>query len=217
MNHPKAGPVKFVRPTRPGGRPAVFLDRDGTIIEHVHYLADPDDVRLIPGAAEAIEQLRKVGFACVVVTNQSAIGRGMITLAQLDLIHDEMNRQLAEAGTAVDAIEFCPEAPSGDDRTVIDHPDRKPAPGMLFRAAETMGLDLDASWMVGDLISDVLAGLNAGCQGNVLVKTGKDRGAGEPGPGAEYHVVDDISSAATLILERSKRPTQSETLRNPTR
>ena len=99
------------RPSVPGGRPAVFLDRDGTIIEHVHYLSDVLQVRLLPGAAKAIERLRAAGFACVVVTNQSAIGRGMITEAELDLIHDEMNRQLAAMGTAVDAIEFCPRLP----------------------------------------------------------------------------------------------------------
>ena len=204
---------KVPRLHRAGGRPAVFLDRDGTIIEHVHYLADPGDVRLIPGAAEAIRTLREAGFACVVVTNQSAVGRGMITLAQLDLIHDEMTAQLALAGTKIDAIEFCPEPPSRADRTVIDHADRKPGPGMLFRAAGSMGLDLDESWMIGDMISDVIAGLNAGCKGSILVRTGNDRGLGEPVPGAEYRVADDIAAAARMILEdkstrESKEPTR---------
>ena len=101
----------------------------------------------------------------MLVTNQSAIGRGMLTEDRLDLIHDEMNRQLAAAGAALDAIYYCPEAPAGDDRTVVEHPDRKPGPGMLLRAAAELGLDLGASWMVGDMISDVLAGLNAGCRG----------------------------------------------------
>jgi D-glycero-D-manno-heptose 1,7-bisphosphate phosphatase len=129
----------------------------------------------------------------------------MITLDQLDLIHDEMNRQLAALGTAVDAIEFCPLAPSGDDRTVIDHPDRKPGPGMLFRAAETLRLDLDASWMVGDLISDVVAGLNAGCKGSILLRSGQAKGPNlsDLGPWPEYHVVDDIAGAAELILASS--------------
>ena len=199
--------MSILRPGRPGGQPAVFLDRDGTIIQHVHYLSNPSEVRLLPGAAEAIEQLRRAGFACVVVTNQSAIGRGIITLEVLDLIHKEMNRQLREAGTAIDAIEFCPVVPSGEDPTVIDHPDRKPAPGMLFRAAERMGLDLDESWMVGDLISDALTGINAGCKGSVMVRTGKNHGAGELESGVKFHVVDDIAAAATLILDRSKHPT----------
>ncbi len=196
--------AKVARPAHPGGRPAVFLDRDGTIIEHVHYLSNPLDVRLIPGSAQAIERLRSAGYACVVVTNQSAIGRGMITLAQLDLIHDEMNRQLAAEGAAVDAIYFCPEAPANDDRTVIEHSDRKPGPGMLFRASDDLTLDLDASWMVGDMISDVLAGLNAGCPGNILVRTGKELSETDSGPGIEYQIADDIGAAAELILNQGK-------------
>ena len=140
-------------------RRAVFLDRDGTLIEHVHYLADPAHVRLLPGAAEALKRLGRAGFVRVLVTNQSAIGRGMITEARLQEIHAEMNRQLAERGTALDAIYYCPDIPTGDDRTRVENHNRKPGPGMLLRAADELGLDLTASWMVGDLISDVLAGL----------------------------------------------------------
>lgn len=198
-------PTKTPRPTRPGGRPAVFLDRDGTIIEHIHYLADPRDVRLVPGASEAIRKLRDAGFACVVVTNQSAIGRGMLTEDGLALVHDELKRQLAAQGTAVDAIYHCPEAPVGDDRAAIEHEDRKPGPGMLFRAAEGLGLDLDASWMVGDMVSDVLAGMNACCRGNILVRSGKKLSAAETGPGVGYHVRDDLAAAADLILTSARQ------------
>ncbi|WP_406699042.1 HAD family hydrolase [Singulisphaera sp. Ch08] len=194
------GAVRFERPTVPGGKPAVFLDRDGTIIEHVHYLSDVLKVRLLPGAAEAIGRLRAAGFACVVVTNQSAIGRGMITEGQLDLIHDEMNRQLAAAGTAVDAIEFCPETPGSDDRSLIEHIDRKPGPGMLFRATAALGLDLDASWMIGDMLSDILAGVNAGCRGSILVQTGKGLDEAEKETANAYHVTADLPAAADLIL-----------------
>ncbi|MCA1686349.1 MAG: HAD family hydrolase, partial [Planctomycetia bacterium] len=189
-----------VRPSRTGGRPAAFLDRDGTIIEHVHYLADPGLVRLLPGAAEAIRRLREAGFACVVVTNQSAIGRGMLTDEGLGLIHDEMNRQLAAEGAAVDAIYYCPDAPAVDDRAVVELADRKPGPGMLFRAAERLGLDLDASWMVGDLISDVLAGVNAGCRGNVLLGAGGKPGDSGEGDRAGYHGADDLLAAARWIV-----------------
>ncbi|SIN67794.1 D-glycero-D-manno-heptose 1,7-bisphosphate phosphatase [Singulisphaera sp. GP187] len=193
---------RFERPSVPGGQPAVFLDRDGTIIEHVHYLSDVLQVRLLPGAAQAIERLRAAGYACVVVTNQSAIGRGMITEAQLGLIHDEMNRQLAAAGTAVDAIEFCPATPGSADRSLIEHIDRKPGPGMLFRATAALGLDLDASWMIGDMLSDVLAGVNAGCRGSILVQTGKglDQAEKENETVAAYHVTEDLTTAADLIL-----------------
>ena len=93
-------------------RPAVFLDRDGTLIEHVPYLSDPASVRLLPGAAEAVKKLRRAGFAVVLVTNQSAIGRGMLTEDRLDQIHTEMRRQLAACGATIDAIYYCPVAPA---------------------------------------------------------------------------------------------------------
>ncbi len=197
---PGGSPAVVARPSRPGGRPAAFLDRDGTIIEHVHYLTDPRLVRLLPGAAEAIRSLREAGFACVVITNQSAIGRGMLTEEGLARIHDEMCRQLAAEGAVLDAIYYCPEAPDEEDRTVVERLDRKPGPGMLFRAAETLGLDLDASWMVGDLISDVLAGVNARCRGSVLLDPGAAEGLLSGGDGSGYHIADDLSTAARLIL-----------------
>ena len=181
-------------------RPAVFLDRDGTIIEQVHYLRDPADVRLLPGAADALSRLRAAGFACVAVTNQSAIARGMLSVEVLGLIHDEMNHQLAAEGAALDGIEYCPEAPAGDDRTAVEHFDRKPGPGMLVRAAGRLGLDLTESWMIGDMISDVLAGANAGCRGSILVRTGKGLSAVEAGRPADYHVADDLGAAVDLIL-----------------
>jgi D,D-heptose 1,7-bisphosphate phosphatase len=184
----------------PVRRPAVFLDRDGTLIEHVHYLADPAHVRLLPGAAEAVRRLREAGFACVLVTNQSAIARGLLTEDGLREIHREQARQLAEAGTELDAIYYCPEAPASDDRTAVEHPDRKPGPGMLLRAAEEMGLDLARSWMVGDLISDALAGRNAGCKGSLLVRTGKSNGLANAGD--DFEICDDLPEAARRILGR---------------
>ena len=199
------GPVAArSRPSRPGGRPAAFLDRDGTIIEAVHYLSDPRSVRLLPGAAEAIRRLRAAGWACVIVTNQSAIGRGMFTEARLEEIHDELNRQLATEGTAVDAIYFCPEVPATSDLAQVDHPDRKPGPGMLFRAAEALGLDLDASWMIGDMLSDVHAGINARCRGSILVRTGQGSGSSATTSArVAYHVADDLLAAAEWILAAS--------------
>lgn len=183
-------------------RRCVFLDRDGTLIEHVHYLSNPREIRLLPGAAASLQRLHEAGYACVVVTNQSQIGRGWMTEDRLREIHDEMNRQLAAQGAWVDAIYYCPEAPAGDDRTVIEHGDRKPGPGMLCRAARDMGLDLAVSWMVGDMISDVLAGINAGCRGSILVRTGKGLSDDETRLAAEYHNAADLPAAVELILDR---------------
>lgn len=182
-------------------RRAAFLDRDGTIIENVHHLADPALVRLIPGAAKGIQMLRDSGFACVVVSNQSAVGRGLLTLETLELIHQEMCRQLAQVGTAVDGWYFCPEAPKTSDRTAIDHPDRKPAPGMLLRAAKELGLDVGSSWMVGDMVSDVLAGQNAGCMGTILVKTGFGNGQTDANALAT-HVAQDLLVAAQWLVAK---------------
>jgi len=180
-------------------RPAVFLDRDGTLIEHVPYLTDPAAVCLLPGVAEALKQLRRAGFAVVVITNQSAIGRGMLTEDRLDQIHTEMRRQLAASGTTVDAIYYCPIAPAGDDRAVVEHPDRKPGPGMLLRAASELKLDLAASWMVGDLISDVLAGLNAGCR-SVLLESGQLIPEDVKALEGRTLILPDVMAAAAAIL-----------------
>jgi D,D-heptose 1,7-bisphosphate phosphatase len=181
-------------------RPAVFLDRDGTLIVERSYITRPDQVHLLPGAAEAIQQLRRSGFACVVVTNQSAVGKGMITVAELGHIHVEMLRQLREAGAELDGIYYCPFSPSDKDRTRSEHPDRKPAPGMLLRAARELGLDLSASWMVGDMVSDVLAGRNAGCRGSILVRTGHDVTAAVNQLGGDCPVEDDLPAVARYIL-----------------
>lgn len=152
-------------------KPAVFLDRDGTIIELVHHLADPKDVRLIAGAGEAIAKLRTAGWPIVIITNQSVIGRGKLTEAGLADVHYEMNRQLGPFGAEIHDIYFCPLAPTIKDPTVIEDEMRKPGPGMLKQAATELGLDLSASWMVGDTVSDMLAGRNAGCK-TMLVETG---------------------------------------------
>ena len=152
-------------------KPAVFLDRDGTIIELVHHLADPKDVRLIAGAGEAIATLRTAGWPIVIITNQSVIGRGKLTEAGLADVHSEMNRQLGPFGAEIHDIYFCPLAPTIKDPTVIEDEMRKPGPGMLQQAAKELGLDLSASWMVGDTVSDMLAGRNAGCK-TMLVETG---------------------------------------------
>lgn len=187
--------------TDPGSRRrGVFLDRDGTLIEHVHYLDDPSRVRLSPGAADALKRLRRSGFARVVVSNQSAVGRGKLTLARLGEIHAEFERQLACEGASVDAIYYCPDAPMGDDRTVIENPNRKPGPGMLKQGADELGLDLARSWMIGDLISDVLAGLNAGCR-SILLQTGQATPADHEAAAGRALLARDMTAAVDLILE----------------
>jgi D,D-heptose 1,7-bisphosphate phosphatase len=186
-------------------RSAVFLDRDGTLIEHVPYLSDPAMVSLLPGAAEALKRLRRAGFARVLVTNQSAIGRGMLTVNSLDEIHTELNRQLALHGASIDGIYYCPDAPQSDDRTVMENPDRKPGPGMLLRAAAELNLNLRTSWMVGDLISDVLAGLNAGCK-SILVQSGQTSQAEADTAARLALIAPDLAASVDLILDNQRTP-----------
>lgn len=184
----------------------MFLDRDGTLIELVHHLTRPDEVRVFPFTAEALSALRERDYLCVIVTNQSAIGRGMLTEAGLSLVHDELTTQLLGCGgPSLDAFYFCPLKPVQEDPTVIEHPDRKPGPGMLRRAAAELDLDLSASWMVGDTVSDVLAGKNAGCRGSILVRTGYGARAAEKYADRADHVVDDVLAAARLILDLDER------------
>lgn len=187
----------------PALRPAAFLDRDGTVIELVHHLTDPANVRLIPGAGEALARLNAAGIAVVIVTNQSVIGRGKLTEAGLEDVHAEMTRQLTPHGARVDGLYHCPVAPKIKDPRAIEHPDRKPGPGMLLRAAQEMALDLSRSVMVGDTISDMLAGRNAGCAASVLVRTGYGDRVHVPDPALD-HAVTDMAEAAKIVETISK-------------
>lgn len=187
-------------------RPAVFLDRDGTLIREVHYIGSPEQVEVLPGVPEALRMFADAGYARIVVTNQSAVGRGLITLDAMHAVQREVERRLRAAGAGIDAFYFCAAAPSAADRTTIEHPERKPAPGMLLRAAREHGLDVGASWMVGDMLSDLLAGRHAGCAGSVLVRTGHGGRAEPPTLAAADFVADDLLHAARHILGRAAGP-----------
>jgi histidinol-phosphate phosphatase family protein len=136
---------------------ALFLDRDGTIMVDTGYVRDPADVTLLPGAAEALAAARELGFDLVVVSNQSGVARGIITLPQLEAVQRRFEELLAEAGVTLDETRFCLHGP--DDGCAC----RKPEPGLLRSAAAARGIDLKRSVMIGDRESDVLAGLGAGC------------------------------------------------------
>lgn len=180
-------------------KPAIFIDRDGTLIELVHHLTDPADVRLIDGAAEAVTRLRNAGWPIFVITNQSVIGRGKLTEVGLADVHDEMRRQLADADAEIDGLYFCPLAPGTKDPTVIEDPMRKPGPGMLQQAAAEHALDLAASWMIGDTVSDMLAGQNAGCR-TILVETGYGRNFSHDRD-CITHAAVTLGAAAQIVLD----------------
>jgi D-glycero-D-manno-heptose 1,7-bisphosphate phosphatase len=133
------------------------------------------------------------------VTNQSAIGRGILDESRLDQIHAELIRQLGGRGASIDAIYHCPTAPRSTDRSVIEDPDRKPGPGMLLRAAADLKLELSTSWMIGDSISDVLAGWNAGCQ-SILISSDDTTATRADESGRHVLVVSGIAMATDMIL-----------------
>jgi D-glycero-D-manno-heptose 1,7-bisphosphate phosphatase len=182
-----------------GRRPAVFIDRDGTLISERSYLADPDGVKLIPGAVEALAALRAAGFALVTVTNQSGIALGLYRESDYHAVADRIAHELDEAGVPPDDVQYCPHHP--DVTGPCDC--RKPATGMYMRAAALLGLDPAASYYVGDKLTDVLPATTLGGRG-ILVRTGYGREhEGDVPPGVR--VVDDLRAAAALILEDPRR------------
>lgn len=171
----------------------VLLDRDGTIIHDKHYLADPDGVELIAGAAQGMRVLRDLGFGIVVVTNQSGIGRGFFTIEAQHRIHERMCALLAEEGVGVDGIYICPHTPEQDCTC------RKPLPGLAEQALKDHGFDPETAIVIGDKRADIELGKAIGAL-SILVRTGK--GAAEEAKGkagAADHIVDDLAAAARLI------------------
>lgn len=175
---------------------AVFLDRDGVLVEEVNYLRRLDQLRVEPGAGKALARLRKAGFVTVLISNQSAVGRGYITLEGLEGVHREMARRLKRQGGALDAAYYCPHAP-GKPACAC----RKPKLGMIKAAAKRFGLDLKKSYFIGDTTTDLQTARRAGCR-PILVLTGK---AGQDGrykapPDATCF---DLASAVEWILKTS--------------
>ena len=152
---------------------ACFLDRDGVIIEDENYLFEPEKVRLCPGVPEAIRKMREAGYRIVVVSNQSGIARGYFTEQDLAAVEKRIDECLLQHGVSVDRWYYCCHHKKGVvPQYAIACSCRKPEPGMLLKAAEEMNLDLRQSVIIGDKISDVEAGLRAGCRAAALVRTG---------------------------------------------
>ncbi len=178
---------------------AVFLDRDGTLNVEREYLFKIEDLSYIPGAVEAVALLKSAGFLIVVVTNQSGIGRGLYSEPELDQLHAFMQKELEKSSAGIDAYYYCPHHPEyGKGDYLKECACRKPLPGMILQAATELGIDLASSWMIGDKLADVEAGLAAGCS-PILVRTGYGSIEADLVP-QEIPVVDDLSAAAGLIL-----------------
>jgi len=176
------------------GRPAVFLDRDGTLIAEKEYLADPAGVVLLEGVPEALKRLREAGFALVVVTNQSGIARGLYSLADYHAVAQRLDEVLSREGAQPDATYFCPHHPDFTGPCVC----RKPGLGMYRQAAVELGLDLKGSFYVGDRTKDVLPAIELGGRG-IMVRTGYGLEEEASKPEA-VQMADTLFQAAELAL-----------------
>ncbi len=166
---------QILRRPRPSARPApaLFLDRDGVVIEEGHFVHDPAQVRLLPGSAETIRAANTRGHGVVIVTNQSGIGRGYFGWPEFAATQTRVIEDLAGRGAYIDAVLACPFHEGGcAPYDIANHPYRKPNPGMLRLAAERLRIDLAGSWIVGDHATDIGAGRAAGLAGAVHVATG---------------------------------------------
>ena len=172
------------------GRRAVFFDRDGTLMEDAHYCGDPAMVKVFPGVPEGLRRLKQAGFGVFIVTNQSGIGRGLITEAQYRAVQEEFLRQAGR--DLIDASYYCPDAPG------VPSTCRKPEPGMVLQASAAHHVDLAASYFVGDKSADIECGRRAGTR-TVLVLTGYGR---EQRCEADFTCQDAVEAVERIVGHR---------------
>jgi D-glycero-D-manno-heptose 1,7-bisphosphate phosphatase len=172
--------------------PAVFIDRDGTLMEEVCYCADPALVRVFEGVRDALLALRTAGFRTILVTNQSGIAKGLITPAAYESVHARLLDLLGP--NTLDAVYMSPDAADSDSFR------RKPKPGMLLEAARDWDLALDRSWIVGDKAIDMACGRNAALTGGILVRTGHGRSEEKHAAALATHTADDFPEAVNWLL-----------------
>jgi len=188
-------------------RPALFIDRDGTLSEEVGYVNHPSRFRLFPYSAEAIKLLNDNGWLAIVVTNQAGVARGYFSEDIIVQIHDQLRRDLQQASAQLDAIYYCAHHPSvGEPPYRLDCDCRKPRTGLIDRAASDFEIDRERSWMIGDRYGDVELALNAGLH-SALVLSGYGRGEWEYQRGAWKHepevVAENLLEAVKTIVNGS--------------
>jgi D-glycero-D-manno-heptose 1,7-bisphosphate phosphatase len=192
------------------GRPALFLDRDGVLVEDTHYLGRPEDLRMLAGAADAIARCNRLGIPVVLVSNQSRIARGFYDWNGFVAVQDAVAAELKKQGARLDAVFAC--AHHADGRppfNIADHPWRKPNPGMIVDAGERMALDLTRSWIAGDRASDLAAGRAAGLAGGVLISSRADNAESAAATALRsgtfaVDVAPSLAEAITHLLARGR-------------
>jgi len=193
------------------GRPALFLDRDGVVVEEVDFLHRVEDIAICPAAAEVIAAANSHGIAVVLITNQSGVGRGYYGWAEFQAVQRAIQRAMVSAGAHFDAVFACPHHRDAKGAFAHpDHPDRKPNPGMLRRAATALDIDMARSWLVGDRMIDIEAARRAGLGGALHVLSGYGRAESAAalalsGPGFDVRGAASIAGALTLPLFQHPR------------
>jgi D-glycero-D-manno-heptose 1,7-bisphosphate phosphatase len=199
-----------------GNQRAIFLDRDGTLIEEIGHLRRIEDLRIYPEALEAVRKINKSGALTIVITNQSAIARGFLDEEQLGDLHGSLQEDFRREGARIDGFYYCPHHPEAGTGTYTQEcACRKPQPGMLIRAARELQLEMAASYMIGDRLGDVEAGHRAGCR-SILIKTGYGEGElqvldqGDVSPPLEEvslqrpdHIAENVLKAVDWIMEQT--------------
>ena len=188
---------KMDQKTIPNRRKCCFFDRDGVANVEVDYLHEAEKTVLEAGFVEAVKAAHANGYLAVIITNQAGIARGMFSLQELYQVHERIQELLAEQGEKIDAIYFCPHHP---DYTGVCNC-RKPAPGMILKAAEELNIDLAQSLMIGDRLSDCQCGKNAGCKASYLVRTGYGLKTLTANPDPEFPVADNSYAAFMDFLK----------------
>lgn len=190
---------------------AIFLDRDNTLIRDPGYINHPSQVELLAYAAPALVELKKLGYKLVVVSNQSAVARGIVSEETLAQIHERLKTLLAKENAYLDGIYYCPYHPQGVIQKYRKESDcRKPNPGMLLKAAEDMDIELDDSWMIGDKPRDITAGKKAGCKTIILESTAHGHSDGSETQKADYKAVN--MKEAVNIIKQYQRSNQTQPL-----
>lgn len=185
---------------------AVFLDKDGTLIEDVPYNVDPERIQLTRGAVEGLKLLHAAGYQLIVITNQSGVARGYFPESALFAVEERSRQLLAEIGVSLAGFYYCPHHPDGVvQELAITCSCRKPEPGMLLYAADKHGIDLQESWFIGDILNDVEAGRRAGCR-TILIDNGNETEWQLSPERSPHYIVTDLSEAAQVITSVDIKP-----------
>jgi D,D-heptose 1,7-bisphosphate phosphatase len=191
---------------------AVFLDKDGTLVEDVPYNVDPEQIRLVVGALEAVRSLHYAGYQLFIITNQSGIARGYFPESALTAVEQHLRELFQSVGVPLAGFYYCPHHPDGRITHYATHCNcRKPQPGLLHRAADEHQIDLKQSWFIGDILNDIEAGRQAGCR-TILIDNGNETEWQLSPSRLPHHTVNNLIEAANVIQAIAPRPQKKQIL-----